>query len=162
MNDEFHLTPVDVRQQEFRRAAFGYERPDVDDFRERVAAEMERLLRERAQMEERVANLREQLKTFRDRERALNEALVAAQQLRAATQDSARKEADLTLREARAEADKIVAQAREAEGLIRRDVEAAQRQFTGYLAATRHLLERHLAEVDALDAQSRDGSPPAL
>jgi len=88
--------------------------------------------------------------------------LVAAQQLRADTQDSARKEADLTLREARAEADKIVAQAREAEGLIRRDVEAAQRQFTGYLAATRHLLERHLAEVDALDAQSRDGSPPAL
>jgi len=160
MNDEFHLTPVDLRQQEFRRSAFGYERADVEDFRQRVAEEMERLLRERAQMEERVANLREQLKVFRERERALNEALIAAQQLRADTQDSTRKEAELTLREARAEADGIVAHARDAEVQVRRDVEAAQRHFSAYLAASRHLLERHLAEVDALEEQSRDGSPP--
>ena len=48
MNDEFHLTPIDVRAQEFRRATLGYERARVEDFRERVAEEMERLLRERA------------------------------------------------------------------------------------------------------------------
>ena len=78
MNDEFHLTPVDVRAQEFRRSAFGFDPAGVEDFRDRVADEMERLLRERATLEERVQNLREQLKAFREREKALNDALVAA------------------------------------------------------------------------------------
>ena len=33
MNDEFHLTPIDIRAQEFRRSAWGYDRAHVDDFR---------------------------------------------------------------------------------------------------------------------------------
>lgn len=160
MNDEFHLTPVDVRAQEFRRGAFGYERAGVDDFRDRVAGELERLLRERSTLEERVQNLREQLKAYREREKALNEALVAAQQLRADTETSAKKEADLVIREARSKADEIVAQARDTELSIRNDIESAQRHFSAYLAAFRSLLDRYLAEVDALSEHERDGSAP--
>ena len=80
--DAFHLTPLDIRKQEFRRALRGYEPVGVEDFRMRVADELERILREKAQLEERLAALGEQLRAFRDRERAMNEALVAAQQLR--------------------------------------------------------------------------------
>jgi cell division septum initiation protein DivIVA len=111
-------------------------------------------------MEERLQSLREQLKTFREREKALNEALVAAQQLRADTEQSARREADLVLREARAQADQIVQEARGAEQAVRRDMEGAQRQFTAYLAGFRTLLERYQSEVDALEAHRQDGSPP--
>ncbi len=160
MNDEFHLTPVDVRAQEFRRATWGYERPGVEDFRERVAQEMERLLRERMTLEERVQSLREQLKAFREREKALNDALVAAQQLRLETETAARREAEITLREARAQADEIMLLARESEQDVRRDTEASQRHFVAYLTSFRALLERYLAEVDALESQRRDGSPP--
>lgn len=160
MNDEFHLTPIDIRAQEFRRATFGYDRAGVEDFRARVADEMERLLRERMMLEERVQNLREQLRAFREREKALNDALVAAQQLRSDTEASAHKEADLIIREARQKADDVLASARESELSIRRDTEASQRHFTAYLASFRALLERYLAEVDALDEHSRDGSLP--
>lgn len=160
MNDEFHLTPIDVRAQEFHRAAFGYDRSGVEEFRERVAEELERLLRDRATLEERVHNLREQLKAYRERERALNEALVSAQQLRADTESSARKEADLVVREARTKADEIVQQARDAEISVRREMESAQRHFSAYLAAFRSLLDRYLAEVDALSEHERDGSAP--
>ncbi|HTR20919.1 MAG TPA: DivIVA domain-containing protein, partial [Gemmatimonadales bacterium] len=81
----FHLTPLDVRKQEFRRTLRGYEPVGVDDFRIRVADELERVLRERSVLEERVSALAEQLRVFRERERAMNEALVAAQQLRQET-----------------------------------------------------------------------------
>ncbi|HEX9729120.1 MAG TPA: DivIVA domain-containing protein [Gemmatimonadales bacterium] len=160
MNDEFHLTPIDVRAQEFKRVTFGYDRAGVEDFRERVANEMERLLRDRATLEERVRNLREQLKAFREREKALNDALVAAQQLRNDTEDAARREAELILREARNQADELLAEARESELDVRRDTETSQRHFTAYITSFRALLERHLAEVDALEAHERDGSPP--
>ncbi len=65
------------------------------------------------------------------------------------------------LREARVKADEIVQLARDSEANVRRDTEATQRHFTAYLASFRALLERYLAEVDALDAHQRDGSPPA-
>jgi DivIVA domain-containing protein len=159
-DDGFHLTPVDIRAQQFHRSLRGYDPASVDEFRQQIANEVERLLRERVQMEERLQSLREQLKTFREREKALNEALVVAQQLRADTEQSARREADLVLREARAQADQIVQEARGAEQAVRRDMEGAQRQFTAYLAGFRTLLERYLSEVDALEAHRQDGSPP--
>jgi DivIVA domain-containing protein len=156
----FHLTPVDIRSQEFHRALRGYDPGGVEEFRQRVAEELERLLRERAQMEERLQGFREQLKAFRDRERALNEALVAAQQLRADMEQSARREADLIVREARAQAEQILAEARAAEAAVRRDLEAAERQLAAYLGAFRTLLERYLSEVDALEARRGVGTPP--
>jgi DivIVA domain-containing protein len=156
----FHLTPVDIRTVEFHRTLRGYDPASVDEFRQRVAEEVERLLRERAQLDERLQAFREQLQVFREREKALNEALVAAQQLRSDTEQGARREADLVLREARAQASQILQEARGTEGAVRRDIEAAQRQFTAYLAAFRTLLERYLSEVDALDAHRADGAPP--
>src|SRR6266704_2055978 len=50
--DAFHLTPHDVRKQEFRRSLRGYEPLGVEDFRVRVADELERILREKSVLEE--------------------------------------------------------------------------------------------------------------
>lgn len=64
-DDGFHLTPLDVRRQEFRRSIRGYEPLGVEDFRMRVADELERVLRQNSVLEERVAALTEQLRVFR-------------------------------------------------------------------------------------------------
>ncbi len=161
MNDDgFRLTPVDVRGQQFRRRALGYDADGVEDFRQRVADELERLLRERAQMEERMENFREQLRTFRDRERALNEAVVMAQQMRDDTEKMAKRNSEVTIQEAHVKAEEIVADALRSEAAVRGDHLAAQRQFNGYVAAFRQLLLRQLAELDALAEHERDGSAP--
>jgi DivIVA domain-containing protein len=118
--DAFHLTPLDVRKQEFRRSLRGYEPLGVEDFRGRVADELERILREKAVLEERVAALAEQLRAYRERERAMNEALVAAQQLREETRAGAQREAQVVVREAEAEAQRIIAAARAAQGEVER------------------------------------------
>ena len=157
---EFRLTPVDVRAQEFSRAAWGYSASDVEDFRERLAEEMERLARERVALEERLHNFREQLKSLREREKAINDAVMMAQELRDATKKSAQQEAELIIREAHSKAENIVQESRSTEAALRQDIEDAQHQFTSYVAAFRRLLDRHLAEVDALEAHERDGSPP--
>jgi DivIVA domain-containing protein len=161
-DEEFRLTPVDVRAQEFSRAAWGYSAADVEDFRDRVAEEMERLARERVALEERLHNFREQLKSLREREKAINDAVMMAQELREGTKQSAQQEADLIIREAHSKAESIVQDSRTAEAALRQDIEEAQQQFTAYLAAFRRLLDRHLAQVDALETHERDGSPPGV
>lgn len=164
-DDAFRLTPLDVRTQEFVSALRGYERAQVDHFKLQVAEELERLGRDRLQAEERLRSAQEQLKVFRERERAMNEALVAAQQLREDSRQQAERECELLLKEARAEAHRIVAQAQQDEVSVRARADSAARQFTAYLAGFRGLLQRQLAELDVLEGHARgiveaDGRDP--
>ncbi|MBI1967892.1 MAG: DivIVA domain-containing protein [Gemmatimonadetes bacterium] len=149
--DAFHLTPLDIRKQEFRKTLRGYEPMGVEDFRLRVADELERVIREKSVLEERLAALTEQLQVFRERERAMNEALVAAQQLRQETRAAAEREAQVIVREAEAEAKRLLDEARSAEGAVRARMAEAERQFQAYVGGFRGLLERQLAELRALD-----------
>jgi DivIVA domain-containing protein len=151
----FHLTPLDVRSQEFARAFRGYDRTQVDEFKMAISEELERLLRERAQHEERLRSAQEQLRAYQDRERAMNEALVAAQQRRVDSREQAEREAELVLREARTEAERIMERARQEEALVRERSDGAARQFSAYVASFRALLERHLGEVDGLQRRPR-------
>lgn len=171
MKDEgFQLSAHDVRHQEFQRGLRGYDVTQVDDFKERIAQELDRLWRERGQATDRLQSMTEQLKGFRERERAMNEALIAAQQLRADVQSQADKEAELILQRARAQAEQILAearaegqrvidQARNEEQRIRYANEAVRRQFLAYLSSYRRMLERELSELDAV--ASTDQAPTA-
>ncbi|HEY7636851.1 MAG TPA: DivIVA domain-containing protein [Gemmatimonadales bacterium] len=161
MSDEaFPLTPLDVRTQEFSRSFRGYDCAQVDEFLRGISEALERLLRDRAQHEERLHSAQDQLRAFRDRERAMNEALVAAQQLRVETRQQAEHEAELLLREARTEAERIVAGAKRDEELVRERADTAARQFAAYVASFRSLLERHLGEVDGLQLPVREHPLP--
>ncbi len=154
-DDAFHLTPHDIRAQEFQAAMRGYNKVQVDEFKLRVSEEVERLLRERLQWEERLKNMQEQLRAFRERERAMNEALIAAQQLRADARVQADKEAEGIIREARGQAMLMVSAAQQDEQTVRERYDSAQRQFAAYVANFRALLERQLAEIDGLQAHAQ-------
>ena len=152
MNDDaFHLTPLDVRKQEFRRALRGYEPAGVEEFRMRVADELERVIRERSVLEERLSAMADQLRAFRDRERAMNEALVAAQQLREEVRGAAEREAQVIVREAEVRAQRLLDEARAAQRGVQERTAEIQRQFHAYVMSFRSLLERQLAEVRTLE-----------
>ena len=153
--DGFHLTPLDIRKQEFRKTLRGFEPIGVEEFRSRVADEFERILRERAVLEERVVALTEQLRAFRERERAMNEALVAAQQLREDSRTAAGREAQVIVREAQAEARRILDEGRAAELDVRRKLAETERQFQAYVGGFRAMLERQIAELKALGGQQQ-------
>jgi DivIVA domain-containing protein len=152
-DDAFNLTPLDIRKQEFRKSLRGYETLGVEDFQMRVADALERALREKSLLEERLAALTEQLRVFREREKAMNEALVAAQQLRQDTRTAAEREAQVIVREATAEAKRLLDDARAGEGAVQARMAEAERQFQAYVGGFRTLLERQLAELRALDGQ---------
>ncbi len=152
MNDEaFNLTPHDIRKQEFRKTLRGYDTLGVDDFRVRVADALERAIRERQILEERVNALTEQLRVFREREKAMNEALVAAQQLRQDSRATAEREGQVIVREAEAAAKRLLDEAKNAESAVKTRMAETERQFQQYVGGFRALLERQLAELRALD-----------
>ncbi len=149
-DDAFRLTPLDLRKQEFRKSMRGFDQAEVDDFRARAADELERVVRERMALEEKVKRQEEQLVAFREREKAMNDALVAAQQLGAETREQAEREAQMIIREAEADAERGLERARrELERLEQSGQQLAQKHHA-YLVALRNLVERQKAELDAL------------
>ena len=149
----FHLTALDARRYDFGNALRGYDRARVDQFREQVAEELERLSRANQELDQKARNFFEQLKSFRDRDKALNEALVSAQQLRGEIREQAEREAVLILREAKAEADKMLQGVRDELRRSEEEVQALWRTRRSYLAQLRHHLERQLTELNAAETE---------
>jgi cell division initiation protein len=151
------LTPLDVRKKkgDFRRGMRGYETAMVDDFLELVADRMEQLVRDNLALTERLGRLEEQVHETRDRERALTDALVTAQEMREDMRQQTLREAELARREAESQAARILRDAaesveREQEAL--RQLRARQRQV---VASYRAFLERELTEL-AVAAEALD------
>jgi cell division initiation protein len=145
------LTPLDVRKKkgDFRRGLRGYEPGVVDDFLDLVADRMEKLVREVASNSEKVARLEQQVTEYRDREKALTEALVTAQEMREEIRAQSAREVELLRRQAEQEAETIrgdAVRAREREEHALNALRAKQLQF---LASYRTFLEQELSELAA-------------
>ncbi len=150
-DDVFHLTPVDVRRFDFGSALRGYDKTRVDQFRDQVAEELERLTRSNQELEAKAKGFHEQLRAFRERDKALNDALITAQQLRAETREQAEREAQLILREARAEGEKLIEESRHEVRSLQLQVEALARARQAYLAQWRAFTERQSSELRAAE-----------
>ena len=165
MSDEaFHLTPLDIRRYDFGNALRGYDKARVEDFRQQVADELERLSRMNQELDARARGFHEQLRVFRDRDKALNDALVSAQQLRSEIREQAEREAELILREARAEGARIVESARNEIVKLQAELASLERARLAFVAQLRALVERHLAEISAVEAtmpeRGSEANPP--
>ncbi|HEX6134540.1 MAG TPA: DivIVA domain-containing protein [Longimicrobiales bacterium] len=175
------LTPLEVRKKkgDFRRAMRGYDAELVDDFLDLVADRLEQLVRENMALQERIAQQNAQVADYRDRERALTEALVSAQEMREEVRRQATKEAELAKRGAEQHAEQLRAQVEEEVRQLRstaqqessrvltsireervreeemlRQLRARQQEF---LASYRAFLEEELAELVVLTRTT--GSP---
>jgi DivIVA domain-containing protein len=164
IDESFRVTPVEVRNQQFGRAMRGYDPGQVEEFRGRVADELERLIRQNLELDGKVKNLIEQLRAFRERDKALNDALVSAQQLRSEIREQADREAQLILREARAEGDRLVDAARAEARAMEAQLASLERARRAFLGQLRALAERQLQEIDAIETtlHQQPGAEPAV
>jgi DivIVA domain-containing protein len=163
------LTPLDVRKKkgDFRRGIRGYEQAQVDDFLELVADRMEVLVREASSVGDRIARLEQQVAEYRDREKALTEALVSAQQMREDIRTQSTREVELLRKQAEQEADRIRSDAIHMREREEQSLEGLRSRQFQFLASYRKYLEQELSELAAM-AQGFEmhngGSPrgPAL
>ena len=164
------LTPLDIHNQEFRRVLRGYSEDEVDDFLDRVVADFEALLKENAQLRQDIEELRGRVEQYRQLENTLHNALIVAQETAEEVKQSARKEAQLIVREAEEEAARIV---KAAEGRVHDTEErlvVLQRETAAFRAQVRSQFEAHLemlrGELSAPGAPRREVRPvvalPAL
>jgi cell division initiation protein len=102
------LTPVEIRHLTPPRTFFrSYRVGATDKLFEEIAASFEDVWRERADLADKVEQLETDLVRYRELETLLRSTLVSAEQASAQTRDQARREAELILTQAHAEAGEI-------------------------------------------------------
>src|SRR6266566_6931912 len=98
------LTPVEIRHITMGRSLFGYKRSAVDHLLNDIALSFEDVWRERADLADKVEQLEADLVRYKELEALLRTTLLSAERASAEMKEQARKQADLILGEAHAEA----------------------------------------------------------
>lgn len=163
------LTPLDVRKKrgDFRKAMRGYDPADVDPFLELAADRLEELVKSNRDLTEEVGRLRRRTDAQEGRERAVQEALVSAQELRREIQEQSQREAELVLREAESRAEdlrlaaeariqRLEEQARRNMDRLRGELEELGRTRSRFLRQFRRFLEDELDSVTLEEQRDPD------
>jgi len=98
------LTPVEIRHMTPGTGLFGYKRAATDHLLSEIATSFEDVWRERADLADKVEQLETDLVRYRELEALLRTTLVSAERSSAELKAQARREAELILSEAHAEA----------------------------------------------------------
>jgi cell division initiation protein len=148
------ITPHDIRQQQFTVRMFrGFDPSEVDAFLEDVADDYEGLLKENALLKEQIAAQEERSRGVLEREKNLHDVMVNEMKT------TAKREAELIVREAELRGEKAVEAARGEEAKIRVEIQTLKRmrrQLVEELGSTmeryQRMLTREMEEADGRDS----------
>ena len=101
------LTPVEIRHIKLSRSLFGYTRSAVDELLDDIVESFEQVWRERADLADKIERVEEDLVRYRELETLLRTTLVSAERASQDLKEQARRETQITLDEAHAEARRI-------------------------------------------------------
>jgi cell division initiation protein len=101
------LTPVEIRHMTPATGFLGYKRGQTDRLLAEIAQSFEDVWRERADLADKLEQLESDLVRYKELESLLRTTLVSAERASAELKEQARREADLILGEAHAEARKV-------------------------------------------------------
>ena len=102
------LSPIDIHNKEFTRGFRGYSEDEVNEFLDQIIKDLEILIREKRELEEKVKTMSEQMRHFNSLEDALSKSIVVAQEAAEEVRRNSQKEAKLIVKEAEKNADRIV------------------------------------------------------
>ena len=150
------LTPMDIHNHQFKKSIRGYNENEVDDFLDRIVADLEKLLRENERLQNKLGMQENDLQKFRSLQKTMNDTLLVAQKTADDVISAAKKNADLmkeqTAREcqnireeARLEAQQTIADANAKHDAILEDYAKIVSKKNSFLLKIRTALESELA-----------------
>ena len=138
------LSPLDVRQQQFTVKMFrGFDPQEVDAFLEDVAEDYETVLRENALLKEQLGDHEERARNVTEAEKTLKDTLMTTQRVADEMRESAKREAQLVLREASLHGEKLMDEARAEEAKLRTEIQALKRERRQLVEELRATVERY-------------------
>jgi cell division initiation protein len=149
------ISPLDVRNQIFKKKLKGYDIDEVKMFLDAVADCMEEMLKEKETLEREVCILREKANAFSDIESTLRDTMVTAQKISDDARTNAHKEADNIIRDAEIDAKRKICDAMVEVEKLARSRDDARSQTLAFVTKLRSLLEAQLSFLASVEGEIR-------
>jgi cell division initiation protein len=153
------VTPLDLRQAQFKTKMRGYDPQEVGPFLADAANELETALREIDRLRQDLVRSEAAMTEHRDRETSLRNTLLTAQRLADSIKESAENEARTLIREAETRADQLLQKAQNRLIEVERDInemKLRRRDVEGSLEASIASLTYALDFMRGQDQAERD------
>ena len=145
------LTPMDINNKEFKRGLRGYNAEEVDEFLDEVVENYEEMYKENSNLKEKLANLNEKREYYSKIETTIQNTLLLAQNAAEQAKSSAKKEAELMVKNANETAQKILDKAHNDVIQINDEYEKVKQEFIKFRAKYRNFMNTQMETFDALE-----------
>lgn len=143
------LTPLDIFQREFSRKKLGgLDDTEVYEFLKKIGREYEALYAENKNMKDQNQRLTNQMKDYLELEKTLKQTLISAQKASGDLRNNAEKEAELIVKEAEIQGDRILDEVRSEAEIVGREIRELKRQKRMLKVELRTVLESYLGMLN--------------
>ena len=147
------ISPLEIQEKEFGRGLKGFKEDEVNEFLDQLTLDLERLLEENRQLKAEKQQMEEELKKFKESETSVLETLETAKALMGDISASAEKRAQILLKNAELDAQRIQREAREEAERMNEENAALHSRVAGLRQKFRQLLESELERFDTLSTE---------
>ncbi len=147
------ITPLDIQNQEFSKGVRGYREDEVDGFLDLITIDFEKLMSENANLKEQLKAVNTELARYRSTEGMVLETLEAAKALMGDISASAERRAEILLKNAELDADRITREARESAERLHEENAGLRNRLNVFRTRYRTLLESELEKFDTLSTE---------
>jgi cell division initiation protein len=138
------LSPLDIHNKEFGRRLRGYNEDEVNEFLDQIIKDYEAMIRENKDLQSQLSTLQDKLGHFANIEETLSKTIIVAQEAADEVKNNAKKEAQLIVKEAEKNADRIINDSLSKSRKVALEVEELKKQAAIYRARFRALVETQL------------------
>lgn len=142
------LSPLDIHNKEFTRSFRGYSEDEVNEFLEQIMKDLEILLREKKELEDKVLTMTEQMNRYSNLEETLQQSIVVAQGAAEEVRRNSQQEAKLIVKEAEKNADRIINEALTKARKVTIEIDELKKQSKVFRNRFKMLIE---AQLDLLN-----------
>ncbi|RJQ22382.1 MAG: DivIVA domain-containing protein [Nitrospiraceae bacterium] len=142
------ITPLDIQQKQFATKFRGFDMEEVDSFLELIREEMEELLRDNANLREEARRFEKQLKEYKNIETTLKDTLISTQQMVDDYRNTAKKDAELIIKESELKAEEMLRAAQEKVVKIHEDITDLKGIRRHFKEEVKRLIESHLGMME--------------
>ncbi|SHJ04048.1 DivIVA domain-containing protein [Lutispora thermophila] len=143
------MTPMDIRNKEFKKGFRGYSEEEVDLFIDKVVSDYEKLYKENIELKDKLNSINERLESYAEIEKTLQSTLIIAQKTSEDIIANARKEAEMIIRESEENRKKIIEDANQSVIDVNREYEELKKQLQIFKTRYKTFLESELSNLES-------------
>lgn len=145
------ITPMDIHNKQFSRGLRGYNEEEVRDFLQQIVSDYEQIYREHREMEDELDQMKTKLANYEKISNTMTSALQLAKDAARNVTETAHRNADVMISNAKAEGENRLREALENRRLLNETISHTEGNMKTYICKIRRDLELALAAINALD-----------